>query len=123
MNTKLNQLNRSICLVCNREWLTLIFAFAIFCLFPRLARQLDVTAAPIDVGALSAVIMAILAFLVFKAVTWGIIRLIWPVFASYSENQFNEEFLSLSELQKVLIYLGFYLLLLMGFVGTLAAVL
>lgn len=123
MNTKMIYRGAGSPFVQSRECMILILAFAAFSLFPHLARQIDSTSAPIDVGALSAVIMAILAFLAFKAVTWGIIRLIWPVFASYSENQFNEGFLSLSELQKVLIYLGFYLLLMMGFVWTLAAVL
>lgn len=106
----------------NHEGVLLAGALGIFLVFPWLSRQIDVTSAPIDPGALSAIIMAILAFLVFKAVTWVVIRMIWPVFAEYSEESFETQFLSLSAREKVLIYLGFYLLLLYGFVITLSAV-
>lgn len=92
-----------------------------FLLFPWLCRHIDVTSAPLDPGMLSIVLMAVLSFLIFKAITWWVIRVIWPVFAEYSEVYFEDNFTSLRPVQKVLIYLAFYLLLLFGFVLTLAA--
>lgn len=99
----------------------LLMVFAAFLVFPRLSRQIDVTSAPLDPGILSIVIMAVLSFLIFKALSWWLIRIIWPVFAEYSELHFERNFKSLLSWQKVLIYLGFYLCLLMGFVATLSA--
>jgi hypothetical protein len=90
--------------------------------FPRLIRLVDITSAPIDPGAFSAVILAAAAFLLFKAVTWWLIKTIWPVFAGFSDNHLERHFMALPGLQKVVIYLVFYLALLFGFVGVLAAV-
>jgi hypothetical protein len=81
----------------------------------------DITSAPIDVGALSAILMAVLALLTFKAITWWIIKIIWPVLAEYSQDHFERNFKSLLSWQKVIIFLGFYLLLLYSFVAALAA--
>jgi len=53
-------------------------------IFPRLIRQIDPSAAPIDPGILSGIVLAIVAVLVFNSVTWWLIRVIWPVFADYS---------------------------------------
>ncbi|MGX5689463.1 hypothetical protein [Arcticibacter tournemirensis] len=105
----------------NHEYGILLITLVSFLVFPRLSRTIDITAAPVDPGILSIVIIAVLAFLIFKSVTWWAIRAIWPVFAEYSELQFEQNFTSLLSWQKVLIYLGFYLLLLFGFVVTLAA--
>ncbi|WP_276360184.1 hypothetical protein [Daejeonella sp. H1SJ63] len=105
-----------------REHLGIFSALLLFLCFPWLSRWIDITSAPIDPGALSAVIMAILSLLAFKAVTWWLINIIWPVLADYSEEQFEQNFKSLSAWQKVIIYLGFYLLLLYSFVATLAAI-
>ena len=99
----------------------IFLSLVLFLLFPFLCRHIDVTSAPLDPGILSIMIMAVLTFLVFKAVTWMAIRIIWPVFAEYSEVQFEGNFRSLTQLQKVLIYLGFYMLLLFGMVFTLTA--
>ena len=104
------------------EGFLLLGVLSLFLVFPWLSRHIDVTAAPLDPGILSVVIMAVLSFLVFKALTWWLIRIIWPVFAEYSELCFEENFMSLLSWQKVVIYLAFYLFLLFGFVGTLAAV-
>ena len=104
-----------------KEHLTIIFVLVLFLYFPSLSRQIDITSAPIDPGALSAVIMAILSLLAFKAVTWWLINIIWPVLAEYSKEHFERNFKSLLSWQKVIIYLGFYLLLLYSFVGTLSA--
>jgi len=105
------------------EPLSIAFLLVLFLTFPWLCRHIDITSAPIDPGALSAVIMAVLSFLLFKAVTWQVMKAIWPVFTTYSECDFEYDFRGLVAREKVLIYLGFYLLLLMGFVFTLMALL
>jgi hypothetical protein len=57
----------------------------------------------------------------FKAITWWLVKTLWPALANYSNYHFANNFQSLSACHKVLIYLGFYLLLLYSFVLTLAA--
>ncbi len=96
-------------------------SYLIFLAFPWLIREIDVTSAPLDPGILSAVFVAILGVLTFKAVTWILIRSIWPDFAEYAQFDLFLDFLGLKELHKVLIFLGFYLILLLSFVFTLAA--
>jgi len=105
-----------------KEHLLIFSAIFLFLYFPGLSRLIDITSAPIDPGALSAVIMAILSLLAFKAVTWWLINIIWPVFAEYSKEHFEQNFKSLLPWQKVIIYLAFYLLLLYSFVATLAGI-
>lgn len=99
----------------------IFFSLVAFLLFPWFVRRVDMTSAPLDPGIISVVLMAVLSFLVFKAVTWWVIRVVWPVFAEYSELHFERNFNALLPLQKVMIYLTFYMLLLMGFVFTLSA--
>ncbi len=96
-------------------------SYLIFLAFPWLIRVIDITSAPLDPGILSAVFVAILAVLTFKAVTWIIIQSIWPDFAHYAQVDLIGDFLRLHELYRVLIFLSFYLVLLLSFVMTLAA--
>lgn len=105
-----------------KEYLGIVVIVVVFLLFPQLSRLVDVTSAPIDAGALSAPVLAISALLIFKAITWWLIRSIWPVFREYSNEHFERNFKSLLSWQKVIIYLGFYLLLLYAFVFTLSAI-
>lgn len=104
-----------------REYLFMAGAIISFLMFPPLIRHIDIISAPIYPGALSAILMAVIAVLTFKAVTWQLIRLIWPVLAEYSAEHFVRNFKSLLSWQKVIIYLCFYLLLFFSFVITLAA--
>ncbi|MHB1178209.1 MAG: hypothetical protein ACYCZO_07745 [Daejeonella sp.] len=104
-----------------KEHLAIFMVLVLFLYFPWLSRWIDITSAPIDPGALSAVIMAILSLLAFKAVTWWLINIIWPVLAEYSKEHFERNFKSLQSWQKVIIYLSFYISLLYSFVATLAA--
>ena len=104
-----------------KEHLAITFWLLLFLNFPYLSRQIDAASAPIDPGALSAVLMAVLALLLFKSITWWLIKSIWPVLATYSEYHFAHNFKSLSPCLKVIIYLSFYLLLLFSFVFTLMA--
>ena len=104
-----------------KEFAGITVILLIFIFFPYFVRQIDVTAAAIDPGIFSAIILAISAVLIFQAVTWWVIRIIWPVFATYSTFQFENNFKSLQSWQKVLIYLGFYLSVLYSFVAVLRA--
>ena len=99
-----------------KEMLGILIIILIFLLFPYMVRTIDVTAAALDPGIFSAIILAVSAVLIFKAVTWWLIKIIWPVFAKFSDKYFEWQFISLSGLQKVLIYLGFYLLIFYAFV-------
>ena len=105
-----------------KEFAGIFFILIAFLVFPRLIRLVDITSAPIDPGAFSAVILAVAALLLFKAVTWWLIKAIWPVFAEFSDHHLERHFKTLPSLHKVVIYLLFYLALLFGFVGVLAAV-
>ena len=104
-----------------KEIAGIIVIIALFLLFPYLIREVDGSAAAIDPGILSAIILAILGILIFKAGTWWIIQVIWPLFAEYSVRHFEYNFKSLQSMQKVLIYLGFYLSVFYAFVIVLAA--
>lgn len=105
----------------NREFTGIIILVMIFFSFPYAVRLVDITAAAIDPGIYSAIILTVSAILIFKAGTWWIIRVIWPVFAEYSALHFERNFRALPGLQKVLFYLGFYLLIFYAFVIVLAA--
>jgi len=105
----------------NKEITGIVVIVLIFISFPYAVRLVDITAAAIDPGIYSAIILAVSAILIFKAGTWWIIKVIWPVFAEYSAQHFERNFKSLYSLQKVLIYLGFYLSVFYAFVIVLAA--
>ena len=98
----------------------ILVALMAFLLFPYLIRGLDPTAASIDPGMLSGILLAIAAVLIFKAVSWWLIKVIWPVLALYATVRLSLHFESLTPLQKVLISLGAYLLILYAFLFSLA---
>ncbi|WP_256011830.1 hypothetical protein [Desertivirga xinjiangensis] len=104
-----------------KEHLAILISLLLFIYYPVISRYLDVTSAPIDPGALSAIIIAVVALLIFKALTWWLIKALWPAMAIYSEYSFENNFNSLSPCWKVSIYLSFYLLVLFSFVLTLSA--
>jgi hypothetical protein len=104
-----------------KEFIGIIIVVTAFLVFPYIIRQLDITAAAIDPGIISAVILAAVAILIFKALTWWLIKVIWPVFADFSEQQFESNFRSMQSGQKVIIYLSFYMLILYAFVVALSA--
>ena len=104
-----------------KEFAGIVVIILIFLLYPYFIRQIDVTAAAIDPGIYSAIILAVSAILIFKAATWWIIKAIWPVFGRYSDHHFEANFKSLTAGQKVIIYLGFYLLILFAFIQVLSA--
>lgn len=110
-------------LLVKKEYLNIIFWLLLFLKSPDILRHIDMTAAPIDPGALSAIILSVLAVLIFLAVTWWVIKTLWPSLADYSEHLFETDFISLSPWQNILIFLAFYMSLLWAFVCTLSAVL
>jgi len=95
-------------------------AIVLFLAFLHLIRLIDPAAAPLDSDLLSIVLMAAVSLLVFKAITGWLIKSIWPTLAKYSEDQFEQNFNALNPLQKVCIYLGFYLSLLFLFILSLS---
>ncbi len=102
------------------EYKGLIISALSFILFPYLIRMVDNSAAAIDPGVLSGIILSIAAVLFFQATTWWVIKAIWPAFAIYSRDHFVGNFKSLRAGQKVGVYLGFYLALLYAFILVLA---
>ena len=102
------------------EFKGLIISAISFIIFPYLIRLVDNSAAAIDPGVLSAIILSIAAVLFFQATTWWVIKAIWPAFAMYSCDHFVNNFKSLQASQKVVIYLGFYLALMYAFIAVLA---
>ena len=105
----------------HKEFTGIFVIVLIFITFPYAVRMIDSTAAAIDPGIYSAIILAVSAILIFKAGTWWIIKVIWPIFADYSAQNFESDFSNLINSQKVLIYLGFYLSIFYAFVIVLAA--
>lgn len=95
----------------HREYVGIAVAVTSLLIFPNIIRFYDPTAAPIDPGALSAILMAVVAVLIFLSTTWLFVRTIWPVFADYSEDQFPTDFKALQSWQKIKVYLSFYLFL------------
>lgn len=109
-------------LALSREFTGIFIIVLIFIFFPYGVRMVDSSAAAIDPGIYSAIILAVSAILIFKAGTWWIIKVIWPGFAEYSEQHFERNFKGLLAMQKVLIYLGFYLSIFYAFVLVLASI-
>ena len=102
------------------EFKGLIISAISFIIFPYLFRIVDSSAAAIDPGVFSGIILSIAAVLFFQATTWWIIKAIWPAFAMYSCDHFVSNFKSLQASQKVTIYLGFYLAIMYAFIVVLA---
>jgi len=104
----------------NLEFKGLIISAVSFILFPYIIRVVDTSAAAIDPGVLSGILLSIAAVLFFQATTWWVIKAIWPAFATFSRDQFGGAFKRLPGRQKVLVYLGFYLAILYAFIVVLA---
>ncbi len=87
-----------------------------------LLRRVDPTAAVIDIGALSLVLLAVVALANFLAVSRWLIGLLFPVLRAYQKNHFSNNFKSLSPWQKITFYLVIFFGLLYAFVVCLVAV-
>jgi len=104
-----------------KELAGIVVVIVLFLLFPYLIRVVDGSAAAIDPGILSAIILTASAVLIFKAITWWIINTIWPAFAIYSDYHLESNFRSLPANQKVMIYMSFYMLIFYSFILVLSA--
>ncbi|WP_262249379.1 hypothetical protein [Parapedobacter soli] len=108
------------------RWLgTTVVLMGLFLLFARVGsvlRLADPTAAVVDVGALSLVLLAVVALAAFLAVSRWLIGLLWPVMRGYQRNHFSHNFKSLSPWQKITFYLVIFFGLLYAFVCCLVAV-
>ena len=103
---------------------TLLLATVLaYLFFQPLIRVIDITAAPIDYGILSAVLVASIAVLSFVQLCLWVLHQNWPFLGKYAAEHFERNFKSLLSWQKVGFYLGFFLALLYAFVGALGAVL
>lgn len=100
----------------------LLGLFALFAHVGPLLRLADPTAAVVDVGALSLVLLAAVALAAFLALSHWLIGLLWPVMRGYQRNHFSNNFKSLLPWQKVTFYLVIFFGLLYAFVCCLASV-
>lgn len=87
-----------------------------------LLRLADSTAAVVDAGALSLVLLAVVALAAFLAVSRWLIGLLWPVLRGYQRYHFSNNFKSLLPWQKITFYLVIFFGLLYAFVVCLVAV-
>lgn len=95
---------------------------ALFILAGPLLRGLDPTAAAVDIGAVSLVLLALLALAAFIAVSRWLLGLLWPVLRDYQHHHFTPNFKTLQPWQKLGFYLVVFFGLLYAFVCTLVAV-
>ena len=107
-----------------RLWpaLAAAFLFIVFARIGPLLRLAAPTAAVIDIGALSLVLLAVVALAAFLAVSRRLVGLLWPVLRDYQRFHFSNNFKSLSPWQKITFYLVVFFGLLYAFVCCLAAV-
>lgn len=101
---------------------TLLAGILLFFLAGPLLRLADPTAAAVDIGALSLLLLGLVSGLGFITVSHWLTGLLWPVFRDFRKHHFEPFFKSLRPWQKILIYLGCFFLLLYAFVACLAAV-
>ena len=87
-----------------------------------LLRWADPTAAVVDLGALSLLLLAAVALAAFLTVSHWLTGLLWPILRSYRKYYFSNNFKSLLPWQKITFYLVIYFGLLYAFVCCLAAV-
>lgn len=87
-----------------------------------LLRMADPTAAVVDLGALSLVLLAVVALVAFLSVAHWLLGILWPVLRHYPKHHFPHNFKSLQPWQKITFYLVIFFGLLYAFVCCLLAV-
>ena len=105
-----------------RDGLTVAGLLALLVHAGPLLRWLDPTAAVVDVGALSLVLLAVVALAAFLTVSHWLLGLLWPVLRDYHRHFFSNNFKSLLPWQKITFYLVIFFGLLYAFVCCLVAV-
>ena len=102
--------------------LALLGLFVLFARVGPLLRLADPTAAVVDIGALSLVLLAVVALATFLTVSHWLLGLLWPVLRDYHRHFFSNNFKSLLPWQKITFYLVIFFGLLYAFVACLLAV-
>lgn len=105
-----------------RGTISLFSTILLFLYCGPLLRLLDPTAAAVDIGALSLLLLGLLAGISFVAVSRWLLGLLWPVFRDFRNHHFEPIFKSLLPWQKIIIYLSCFFLLLYALILCLAAV-
>lgn len=100
-----------------------LISITLYLLFPPVARAIDGGAAPIDVGILSALLIAAIAVLGFLQLAYWMLHRVWPVFGHYLIHEFQTDFNTLLPWQKLSYYFSVLLSLLYAFILALAALL
>jgi len=102
----------------NQYKLSIMLALSvfIFILSGDILRQVDVSAAPIDLGVLAILPLSAITVISFMILTGWIIAWKWPVLNSYQHEFLERTFKSLLSWQKALIYFSFYLAVLYAFI-------
>ena len=94
----------------------LMLAVFIFILSGDALRQVDMTAAPIDLGVLAVLPLSAITVIAFMMLSRWMIVFQWPVLHEFQENTLANTFKTLLPWQKVLIYFFFYLAVLFSFI-------
>lgn len=71
-------------------------------------RWLDPTAATYDAGVLQIINFSVLSFAVYQAITWSVVKNIWPAIGLYFKELFNKDFLNLTPWQRICVSLFIY---------------
>lgn len=91
-----------------KEYTALITAFVVFFISPYLLRMIDPTAGAYDAGVLQVIIIGVVQFAVFQAITWSVVKNIWPAIGLYMKELFNKDFITLEPWQRILASLFVY---------------
>lgn len=86
-----------------KEYTALIMAFVVYFVSPYVLRLIDPTAGSYDAGVLQIMVIATIQFAVFQAITWSVVKNIWPAIGAYMKEFFNADFLKLDPWQRILI--------------------
>jgi|GEM_PF-5465649 len=103
--------------------ITALLSLLLFLKFPPVIRMLDYTAAPLDAGIVSAILLVIPSVLTFILMSHLLIEKCWPVLHDFANDYLERCFKQLCPWQKVSVYLVFHLGLLYAFVLLTMAVL
>jgi hypothetical protein len=91
-----------------KEYTALIMALVVFFAFPYIVRLWDPTAGSYDAGVLQVIVMATVQFAIYQAITWSVVKNIWPAIGVYMKSFFNNDFLNLEPWQRIMFSLFVY---------------
>jgi len=94
----------------------LLLSILVFIISGDALRQIDMTAAPIDLGVLAVLPLSAITVISFMRLTGWMIAWQWPILNEYQHNFLERTFKSLLSWQKALIYFSFYLAVLYAFI-------